>query len=244
MNSVAPSIPRDGGAATNPSMRLPGRTVVPAGQTEPVRGPAPVGQWHRDGIKIVVYDASAVPPRAAGGYVVLHAGTLHASHAYLSALNMVEVLSGGNGMALALRGGHVEAGLYFSRMAVDGTFELMIMGLVSSGAVPGLAAPLVAAAAIAEIVRAGVPVSARAIVRVMPDGEVNAPSSKALSKAGFFPVRFASNDITPEHAHLHLSASEYDGRFLTLEMAATHADLIAAAERTLADWSRAGSSDA
>lgn len=237
MNNV--TFPTLGGGA-DPHMRMTGRTMVSAEHTEPGSARAPASQWHRDGIDIAVFDASAVPPRKAGGYAVLYANVFRTAHANLNALDMAEVLADGNGLALASRDCEVVAGLYYSRTAIDGYLDLMIMGLVSSGTVPGLSSPLVSAATVAEIGRARLPVSARAIVRVMPEGTVNAASAKALTKAGFFPIGLSSNAVTARHTHLHLSADERDGRFLSLEMAAKQADLLAASQRTLAGWAREG----
>lgn len=193
--------------------------------------------WQRDDAAIVVFaEAQRAPSRLLASYAVTYAEVFRTHHPLLNALNMADVVAEENGVAFVHRNGLVEAGLHYSRVEIDGGVRIDVKGLVSSGKLASVASPLVSAAAITEIGRAEV-VSARAVVRVLPDGLVNAASAKVLSRAGFFPKRVKSNEIAPSNLHLYHSVASDIERFLSLEMVATAIDLLAASRKNLEGWS-------
>lgn len=194
------------------------------------------GIWDRYNMSLMVFDAENVPKQLAAEYAILFTTVFAGAHAYLNAPDMNAVLSPDNGLGLAISDGQVEAGLFFSRRSDAGSRRIKIMGLVSSGRVPAIAAPLVSAVALSEIKSGDTPVLARAVVRVMPDGQVNFASSRALARAGFAPATVDEDKIELSDVHLHLSAEPDGMSFRFLDMAASGRELLAASSVTLADW--------
>lgn len=190
-------------------------------------------------IKIAVFETQHAPARLVAAYPALYAKVFQDHHPYLNAINMDEVLSKGNGIAFASAGDELHAAFYYNRMPKNGQLRIKVMGLVSSGEIPGLAAPLLSTALIGEIDRANMPVAARAIVRVMPTGDANIASAKTLTRAGFVPARIARIPVTPSNVHLLLNAED-DNQIMSLEMIAGEKDILASQNSALKGWAIGG----
>lgn len=199
---------------------------------------APRARLRREDVELRVYDIQNVPLRVAGGYAASYSAVFSEHNSFLDALDMNQVLSGENGLAVALQDDEVIAGCWYSRSNQDVETWVKIAGLISTGKVRGVAAPLVSAIWSAEQERDPIPVFGRAIVRIMPDNRYNVLSSRALSQSGFYPAEDGSQNITARNVHLALTAEPDGESFRYAEFIADPAMLKRNAAINLADWAK------
>ena len=197
---------------------------------------APISKWRNGEMTLRVFNSCNVPTNLIGQYSVVFSKVFSEHHSYLNAPNMADVLSQGNGVAFAMRGSEVVAGLYFARNTTENHSGIKIMGLVSNGEVPRIAAPLTSAALLSEIALSSKPLLGKAVVRLMPKGDLNYASCRALCNAGFAPIRQEISEVDDSNVHLHLT-SEPDGRqFRFLSFLGDQRNILNASRITLEGW--------
>jgi len=164
------------------------------------------------------------------------AKSFHANPAMFHWIERQDLDTPGTHIALATHEGVVHAGFLYRFGSHEAGTNVRIVGLFNSGVYSGLGQRLIAHTIVAERLRRGEPLGASAVVRVLPDGTVNAASATCLGRLGFFPVQVLLERIVGDCKDQHLfDTAEPDGQhYRCLELRAKSSDLDAAARSVLA----------